>query len=97
MTNIHIDLRRIIVEDWLTIPGQDKFKQRAMNILNKWEQLLLNNLDDCRWARVESRSPLRRRPCDHLSLVYVPKDKRHGERYFPAYREVISYPMRYFK
>ena len=27
MTNIHNDLRRITVEDWLTIPGQDKFTE----------------------------------------------------------------------
>jgi hypothetical protein len=97
MTDIHINLRRIIVEDWLTIPGHDKLKQRALDILDKWGKLLLNNLDDYCWARVSSRSPLRRRPCDHPSLVYVPKDKRRGERYFPTYREVIYYPIRYFK
>ena len=79
LTNIHIILRRIIVEGWLTIPGQDNLKQRAMDILNKWEQLLLYNLDYY-WARVASSSQLL---CDH-SLVYVPKDKRHGKRYFPA-------------
>ena len=91
MTNIHIDLRRIIVEDWLK--GEDKLKQRAMDILSKWEQLLLKNLDGYRWARVSSRSPLALQPngpCNHrshLSLVYVPRDKRRGERYFPTYRE----------
>ena len=81
MTNIHVDLRRIIVEDWLTIPGQDKLKQRAMDILDKWDQLLLNNLDDYCWARVPSRSPLAllSNGCDHLSLVYIPRDKRHGK------------------
>lgn len=46
----HIDLRRIVVEDWLTIPGQDKFKRRAMVILDEWEQLSLNNLEDYYWA-----------------------------------------------
>jgi hypothetical protein len=77
MTNVHIDLRRIIVEDWLTIPGEDKLKQRAIDILGQWEQLLLSNdLDDYCWARVASPSPPRY--CVH-SLVYVPKDKRHGE------------------
>ena len=30
MIYTHIDSRRII-EDWLTIPGQDKFKQRAID------------------------------------------------------------------
>jgi hypothetical protein len=84
MTNIHIDLRRIIVEDWLAMPGQDKFKQRAVDILDKWEQLLLNNLDDCCWVRIASGSPLLR-VRDHLSLVYVPKDKRDGECYFLAF------------
>ena len=87
VSNIHVDLRRIIVEDWLTIPGQDKFKQRAMDILDRWEKLLLAHLDDYCWARVAS---------NHLSLVYVPKDKRHGERYFPAYKEMFPYPIRYF-
>ena len=77
MSNIHIDLRRILDEGWLTIPGQDKIKRRAMDILDGWEQLLLNNLDDYCWARVASTSPPR--PCDFLSLVYVSKDKRHGE------------------
>ena len=75
-TNIHINLRRILDEGWLTIPGQDKIKQRAIDILDEWEQLL-NNLDNYCWARVASPSPPR--PCDFLSLVYVPKDKRHGE------------------
>jgi hypothetical protein len=84
MTNIHIDLRRIIVEDWLAMPGQDKFKQRAVDILDKWEQLLLNNLDDCCWVRIASGSPLLR-VRDHLSLVYVPKDKRDGECYVLAF------------
>lgn len=46
----HIDLRRIVVEDWLTIPDQDKFKRRAMVILDEWEQLSLNNLEDYYWA-----------------------------------------------
>ena len=78
MTNIHNDLRRITVEDWLTIPGQDKFTQRAMDILDGWEQLLLNNLDSYCWTMVASL-----RPYDCHSLVYVPKDKRHGEHYFP--------------
>ena len=89
MTNIHLDLRRIIVEDWLTIPGQDKLKQRAMAISDKWDQLLLNNLDDYCWARVPSISPLAllSNGCNHLSLVYVPKDKRRGKSYFSTYRE----------
>jgi hypothetical protein len=88
MTNIHIDLRRITVEDWLTISGQEKLKQRAMDILDGWERLLLNNLDNYCWA-----SP----SFDRHSLVYVPKEKRRGERYFPDYRKMISYLMRYFK
>ena len=95
MTDIHIDLRRIIVEDWLAIPGQDTLKKRAVDILDKWEQLLLNNLDDYCWARILA-SPSPPRSCDILSLVYVPKDKRRGECYFPVYRE-IPYLMRYFK
>jgi hypothetical protein len=97
ITNIHIDLRRIIVEDWLAMPGHDKFKQRAMDILDKWEQLLLNNLDDYCWVRIASSSPLR--PSDHLSLslVYVPKDKRDGECYFLAYKIMIPYFMPYIK
>ena len=88
MADIHVYLRRIIVEDWITIPGKVEFKQRAMDILDKWNQLLLNNFDDYCWARVPSRSPLGVLPnvaCDHLSLVYVPEDKRRGERYFPTY------------
>jgi hypothetical protein len=79
MTNIHIDLRRITVEDWLMVPGQDK--QRALDILDGWERLLLNNLNNYCWARVATL-----RPYDRHSLVYVPKDKRHGEHYFTAYR-----------
>ena len=94
MTNIHVNLRRIIDEGWLTIPGQDKIKQRVMDILDECEQLLLNNLDDYCWARVASASPPR--PCDFLSLVYVPKDKRHGECYFSVYKET-PYLIRYFK
>ena len=43
MTNIHVISRRIIVEDLITIPGQDNLKQ-----------LLLNNLDEYCWARVAS-------------------------------------------
>ena len=88
MTDMHVHLRRIIDEDWLTIPGQDKLKQRAMDILDKWNQLLLNNFDDYYWARVPYRSSLEPLPhvaYDHLSLVYVPEDKRRGERYFPTH------------
>jgi hypothetical protein len=81
MINIYIDLRRIIVEDWLTIPGQDKFKQMATDFLDEWEQLLLNNLDDYCWARVAYPPPsFVYVPRDNHSLVYVPKDKCHGER-----------------
>ena len=93
MTNIHVYLRRIIVEDWLTTLGQDKFKQKAMDVMNGWEQLLLNNLDDYCWARVASSSES---PARYHSLVYVPRDKRHGERHFPAYSKIISYLMCYF-
>jgi hypothetical protein len=98
MTNTHIDLRRIIVEDWLTIPGQEKFKQRAMDILDKWEQVLLNDLqvNDYFWARVAS--PSSPRPYNHHSLVYVPRHKRQGERHFPAYRDwEMLYLIRHFQ
>jgi hypothetical protein len=84
MTNIHVYLRRIIVEDWFTTLGQDKFRQKAMDILNGWEQLLLNNLDDYCWARVASS------PARYHSLVYVPKEKRRGERYVSDYRKMVS-------
>ena len=73
---MHIDLHRIIVGDWLMIPGHDKLRQRAMSILDKWEQLLLNNLDDYCWARILSPQQF-----DNYPLVYVPKHKRHGEHY----------------
>jgi hypothetical protein len=46
-----------VLSTYLTIPGQDKFKQRAMEILDGWEQLLLNNLDNCCWARVATLRP----------------------------------------
>ena len=70
-THIHIYLRRIVVEDWIS--GQDK--QEAIEILHEWEELLLNNLNDFdySWARTSSQ-----RLHDH-SLVYIPKDKRQGE------------------
>ena len=67
-----------------------------MDILNRWERLLLNNLDEYCWASVASSSPSKLVLNDPQSLVYVPKNKRHGEYYFSAYRK-ISYPIFYLK
>ena len=55
-------------------PDQGKLKRRAIDILDEWKQLLLNNLDDYGWARAFPRHG------DEPTLVYVAKDKR-GERY----------------
>ena len=74
-THMHIDLHRIVVRNQLMIPGQDNLKQRAMNILDEWEQLLSNSLDDYCWARTSPQH------LDNYSLVYIPEHKRQGEYY----------------
>ena len=60
----------------MKLPDQDiyKLKQRAVDILAEWDQLLLNDLSGYRWAR---SSP----DLHDYSLVYVSKSKSHGERY----------------
>ena len=54
----------------MKLPDEDKLKQRVMNILAGWNQLLLNDFSGGGWARTS---------CD-FSLVYVSKSKFHGER-----------------
>ena len=54
----------------MKLPDEDALKQRVMNILAEWNQLLLNDFSSGGWARTS---------CD-FSLVYVSKSKFHGER-----------------
>ena len=58
---------------------EDKLKQRVMDILAKWEQLLLNDFNGGGWARATSAV------WNDLSLAYVSKSKYHGERYVSAH------------
>ena len=55
----------------MKLPDEDKLKQRVMNILAEWNQLLLKDFSGGGWARTS---------CD-FSLVYVSTSKFHGERY----------------
>jgi hypothetical protein len=58
----------------LKSPDHDKYrlKQRVTDLLAEWDQLLLNNLDEYRWARTSPKL------CDY-SLIYLPKNKFHGK------------------
>ena len=58
----------------MKLPDEDRLKQRVMDILAKWEHLLLNDFSGGGWARTSQDL------CDS-SLVYVSKSKFHGERY----------------
>ena len=58
------------------VSDEDVLKQRVMNLLAEWNQLLLNDFSDGRWARTSSE--LRD---STFSLVYVSKRKFQGERY----------------
>ena len=73
-TNLDIELRHRFNDFLMTLPDGDKLKQRVVNILAEWDQVLLNDLSGGRWVRTS--------PDWHdLSLVYVSKSRFHGERY----------------
>ena len=76
-TNLHIELRDHFMGDLMNVPDEDKLKQRVMEILVEWHQLLLNDFSGGRWARTSSA-------WYNSSLVYVSKSKYHGERYVLA-------------
>ena len=59
----------------MKLPDEDKLKQRVMDILDKWEQLLLNDFSGGGWGRTSPEL------CD-FSLVYVSKSQ--GESYVSA-------------
>jgi hypothetical protein len=94
ITNIHIDLDALLllkIGYRYLVNINSNIQTEAMDILDEWGQpLSLNKII------IEPSPP--RSTCDHRSesLVYIREDKRHGERYF-AYREMVSYPMRYCK
>jgi len=72
-TNIHISFRHALGR-LMNLPDHDKYrlKQRVTDLLAEWDQLLLNNLDEYRWARTSPKL------CDY-SLIYLPKNKFHGK------------------
>ena len=70
-TNLHIELRH---DDIMKLPDEAELKQRVMDVLAEWEQLLLNDFSGGRWAWTFPGS-------SDYSLVYVSKDKFNGERY----------------
>lgn len=53
-----------------------------MEILDGWDQILLNNVGDYRWARSSS-------DWSDYSLVYLSKDKHHGEHFILTCLEVL--------
>ena len=69
-------------------PDENKLKQRVIDILAKWEQLLLNDFGDGRWARTSSG-------WYDFSLVYISKSKYHGERYVSA--QTVASPSTSFR
>jgi hypothetical protein len=73
-TNLHIKLRHHFIGVLMKLPDEDKLKQRVMDILAEWDQLLLNDFSGGRWAKTSSE-------LFDFSLVYVSKSKFHGELY----------------
>lgn len=75
-TNSHIDLRHDFIGLLKKLPDQDtyKLKQRIIDILVEWDQLLMNDFSGYRWARTSPELL-------DFSLVYVSKSKFHGEHY----------------
>ena len=76
-TNLHIELRDHFIRVLTKLPNGDKLKQRVMDILARWEQLLLSDFSGGGWTRTSPESCI-------FSLVYVSKSKFHGERYVSA-------------
>ena len=76
-TNLHIKLRDHFIGVLMKLPDEDKLKQRVMDILAKWEQLLLNDFTGGCWAWTSPE-------WYDYSLVYVSKSKYHGERHVSA-------------
>ena len=60
----------------MKLPDQDeyKLKQRIVDILAGWDQLLLHDSSGYRWARTSPE-------LHEFSLVYVSKSKSQGEHY----------------
>ena len=75
-TNLHIELHYFLGV-LMKLPDEDNLKQRVMDILAEWEQLLLNDFSGGRWARTSYGR-------NDFSLVYVSKSKFHGEHYVSA-------------
>ena len=73
-TNLYIELRDHFIGVLMKLPDEDKLKQRVMEILDKREQLLLNEFSGGGRARTSPEW------CNS-SLVYVSKSKFQGERY----------------
>ena len=71
---MHIELRRRFVRFLRKLPDEDELKQKVLNILAEWDQLLLNDFRGGCWAKTSPEL------CD-FSLVYVSKSKFYGERY----------------
>ena len=63
----------------MKLPDEDKLKQRVMDILAEWDQLLLDEFSGGGWARTSPEL------CD-VSLVYVSTSKFQGERYVSVYK-----------
>ena len=76
-TNLHIKLQHYFIAVLMKLPDEDKSKQRVMNILAEWYQLLLSDFSGGRWARTFPGGY-------DFSLVYVSESKFHGERYVSA-------------
>jgi hypothetical protein len=75
-TNLHIKLRHHVNG----LPDEYKLKQRVMDILADWDQLLLNGFSGGRWARARARAR-RFAELSNFSFVYISKSKFHGERH----------------
>ena len=71
---LHFKLRRYCIGILMKLPDEDILKQRFIDLLAEWDQLL--NDFSC-WARTSSGL------CDS-SLVYLSKSKLHGERFVLA-------------
>ena len=73
-THIYIKLRDYCIYLLTDLSDEDILKRSVMDLLDEWNQQLLNDFSDGCWARTSSK--LRD---SSFSLVYVSKSKFHGE------------------
>ena len=70
----------------MKLPDEDKLKQRVIDILAAWDQLLLNDFSGGCWARISPE-------LGNFSLAYVSKSKFNGEHYVLVQTVEVLIPL----